>query len=387
MIKIDIAIIGGGVVGCAISWELSKAYESVFLFEKNAGIIKGENQSSHNSGVIHSGIYYDQKTRPLKADLCVIGNQLLYEFCSKYKVPALNTGKLIVANNKKEEEILHIYFERAKQNGVPGVNNISGSKISLLEPNVCARSALLVPTAGILEPISLIHRLYTMASNNGAHFLIGTKVIGLEKKDDYIQLKILYPDGKYDFIQSRVVINSGGIEADCLARLMNQYSQYELDPIRGESYKFYSHKRPELKIFKMNVYPAPELVITPHGHHFTVGIHLTPTFNDTSYPPSLGSTVTIGPKLVPGNKQDIVKPADRKIFLNAASKYFPGIREDDLIWHQAGMQSRLKKEPDFVIKADSIYPNFINLVGIDSPGLTSCIAIGRQVTKMVKKIL
>jgi len=385
--KIDIAIIGGGVIGCAIAWELSKAYESTFLFEKKTGIIKGENQSSQNSGVIHSGIYYDQKTRPLKADLCVIGNQLLYEFCSKYKVPALNTGKLIVANNKKEEEILHIYFERAKQNGVPGVNNISGSKLSLLEPNVCARSALLVPTAGIVEPISLIHRLYTMASNNGAHFLTGTRVIGLEKKDDYIQLKILYPDGKYDFLQSRVVINSGGIEADCLARLMNQYSQYELDPIRGESYKFYSHKRPELKIFKMNVYPAPELVITPYGHHFTVGIHLTPTFNDISYPPSLGSTVTIGPKLVPGNKQDIVKPANRKIFLNAASKYFPGIREDDLLWHQAGMQSRLKKEPDFVIKADSMYPNFINLLGIDSPGLTSCIAIGRQVIKIVKKIL
>ena len=101
--KISIAIVGGGVVGCAVAWELSRRFDGIFLFEKNLGITRGENQSSRNSGVIHSGIYYDRETRPLKASLCVMGNRLLYDFCDRYKVPALNTGKLLIANSRDEE--------------------------------------------------------------------------------------------------------------------------------------------------------------------------------------------------------------------------------------------------------------------------------------------
>ena len=103
---IPIAIIGGGVIGCAVAWELSKVHQGIFLFEKNPGITAGENQSSRNSGVIHSGIYYDQETRPLKAALCVEGNHMLYEFCSRHQVPALKTGKLLVATSDQEDEVL-----------------------------------------------------------------------------------------------------------------------------------------------------------------------------------------------------------------------------------------------------------------------------------------
>jgi len=116
---IDIAIIGGGVVGCAVARELSARHKGVFLFEKNPGITKGENQSSRNSGVIHSGIYYDRETRPQKAALCVEGNRLLYEFCGTHRVPALRTGKLIVATTPEEDEILDVYLARAGENGVP----------------------------------------------------------------------------------------------------------------------------------------------------------------------------------------------------------------------------------------------------------------------------
>ncbi|MCD4717299.1 MAG: NAD(P)/FAD-dependent oxidoreductase [Desulfobacterales bacterium] len=384
--EIEIAIIGGGVVGCAVAWELSGHYNDVFLFEKNPGVTKGENQSSRNSGVIHSGIYYDQETRSQKAAMCVTGNRLLYDFCGRYEVPALKTGKLVVAVSKKEEDILDLYLDRAGKNLVPGVKKIPGSEVRELEPNVIALSALFVPTTGIVEPTALVYRFHALASLAGVQFMTDTEVVGLEAEGDFIRLVIRYRDGHMDRVKARVVVNAAGVEADRMARLINPDSPYELDPVRGESYKFYAHKRPELGLSGMNVYPAPEAVITPNGSHFTVGVHLTPTFGDSSARPASGSTVTVGPGLVPVSDRDEWSgpPSSAKIFAERVNPFFPGLKKEDLMWHQAGMQSRLKGYPDFVIEADSVNPRFINLLGIDSPGLTSSLAISRRVGEMVE---
>lgn len=382
---IAIAIIGGGVIGCAVARELSRTYDGIFLFEKNPGITRGENQSSRNSGVIHSGIYYDQETRPQKAILCVEGNRLLYEFCQRHQVPALKTGKLIVATTPEEDSILDLYLERARENGLSGVKKIKGPLVRELEPNVRAESALMVPSAGIVEPTSLVYRLHALAQQEGTQFMVETEVVGLHGDRDCIELAVRYRDGAMDKIRARAVINAAGVDADRMARLFNHSSPYELDPVRGESYKFYAHKRPELELAGMNIYPTPESVITPSGGHFTVGIHLTPTFADVSWPSALGSTITIGPKLVPledrNAKTGNWSPA--KIFVEKVRPFFPGLREEDLIWHQAGVQARLKNCADFVIRADPQYPHFINLLGIDSPGLTAALAIARQVARMV----
>ncbi len=380
-----IAIIGGGVVGCAVARELSRRYKGIFLFEKNPGITKGENQSSRNSGVIHSGIYYDQKTRPEKAFLCVEGNRLLYDFCNHHQVPALKTGKLIVATTGEEERILDLYLDRAKENGVSGVKKIPGQKVSELEPNVMAQSALMVPSAGIVEPTALVYRLHTLAHQAGVQFMMETKVMELYGDHDSLGVTLQYRDGATDHIRAGAVINAAGVDADQVARLLNPNSPYELDPVRGESYKFYGHRRQELKLAEKNIYPTPESVITPQGHHFTVGIHLTPTFKDLSYPPSLGSTITVGPRLVPVEDRTawVGDWSPAKFFAEKVQSYFPGLRENDLIRHQAGLQARLKGYPDFAIHADPQYPRLINLVGIDSPGLTASLAIARRVAEMV----
>ena len=383
--EISIAIVGGGVVGCAVAWELSRRFDGIFLFEKNLGIVQGENQSSRNSGVIHSGIYYDRETRPLKASLCVMGNRLLYDFCGRYKVPALKTGKLMIAHSRDEEEVLDFYLARARQNQVPGVKRISGSRVKELEPNITAKSALIVPSTGIVDPTALVYRLNSLASQKGVQFMTGTEVVGIEGFRSCFILHIRYPDGKSDQVRSRVVINAAGIDADLLAHFLNHGSTYQLDPVRGESYKFYCHKRPELKLRGMNIYPAPEYLTTQDGCYFTVGIHLTPTFKESSYPPTLGSTITVGPKLVPVDNrsewQGISVPA--RVFADKVRPFFPDIREGDLIWHQAGLQARLKEISDFVIMPDPAQSNFINLLGIDSPGLTSCLAIARRVGEIL----
>ena len=381
---ISIAIIGGGVIGCAIAAELALSFEGIFLFEKNPGVTKGENQSSRNSGVIHSGIYYDSESRPEKGRLCVEGNRLLYEFCEAHKVPAIRTGKLLVATSIGEEEILEKYQGMAMANEVPGVKLLPGSEVKAKEPGVAAKSALLVPTAGIIDPVSLVYRLHTIASGRGIHTIADTEVVGLEPDGDRILLTIRYRDGRFDQITSKAVINAGGVESDRIVRLLDPESPFELDPIKGESYKFFGHKRPDIMLYHMNVYPTPKYVETPHGRHFTVGVHLTPTFQDLSYPPSIGSTVTIGPKLAPIRDRDswcgpVFGP---ELFVKDVNSFFPGLKTEDLMWHQDGLQARLKGYPDFLIYPDSGYKNMISLLGIDSPGLTSCLAIARRVKTM-----
>ena len=382
---IDIAIIGGGVIGCAVARELSQRKGSIFLFEKHAAVTKGENQSSRNSGVIHSGIYYDQKTRPEKAALCVEGNRLLYDFCTDHRVPALNTGKLIVATNRHEDGILEQYLFRAQENGVPGVRRISGKTVARREPNVVAISALDVPSAGIVDAPSLVYRLSAIAASNGVELMTASQVVAMKSDGDTIQLTVSYRDGKTDSIRTRIVINAAGVDADEVGRLINPDLPYERDPIKGESYKFYGHKRPELQVMGTNIYPTPERVVTELGSHFTVGVHLTPTFKDLSYPPQLGTTVTVGPKVVPMFDHQGKKAArlDAGIFAQQARRFFPGIREDDLSWHQAGVQARLKNHPDFVIQQDPACAGVIHLLGIDSPGLTASLAIGRRVAQMI----
>lgn len=380
-----IAIIGGGVIGCAVARELSNRYDDIFLFEKNVGITQGENQSSRNSGVIHSGIYYDRKTRYQKASLCVEGNRLLYDFCMRHRVQALKTGKLMVAQSAEEDRVLDQYLDRAMENGVVGVEKISGQMVNKLEPTVRAKSALMIPSAGIVEPISLVYRLHTLAQKAGVEFMVGTKVTDIYGLGDFIGLTFQYPDGAMDKIRVKAVINAAGVDADLIARMLNRDSSYELDPVLGESFKFYSHKRKELRLAGKNIYPTPESVITPHGHHFTVGIHLTPTFEDLSHPPSLGSTITVGPRLVPVENRDSRPCAASSplIFKEKVKPFFSGLREEDLIWHQAALQARLKGHPDFIIRSDPQYPRFINLLGIDSPGLTASLAIARKVSNMV----
>jgi L-2-hydroxyglutarate oxidase LhgO len=386
--EIDVAIIGGGVIGCAVARELAIDYDDIFLFEKNVGITQGENQSSRNSGVIHSGIYYDQATRPEKAALCVEGNALLYEFCQNHQVPALKTGKLVVATAQDQEEVLELYSRRAKENGLSGVEKISSRSVTDMEPNVKAESALVIPSAGIVEPTTLVYRLHSLAHRQGVNFMARTQVVNVDGDENGIQLELRYPDGNREEIKARAVVNAAGVNADLVAGMLNPASPYELDPVRGDSYKFYADKRPELDLRGKNVYPTPESVQTRHGRHFTVGIHLTPTFQDLSYPPYIGTTVTVGPKLVSVQDRDSWQDhhTEPHIFYEKARLYFPGLRLEDLIWHQSGLQARLKDYPDFEIVSDPLQPNFINLLGIDSPGLTASLAIGKRVKTMVDEL-
>lgn len=383
--KIQIAIIGGGIVGCCVALELSKDHEDVYVFEKNPGITKGENQSSRNSGVLHAGIYYEQDLRPLKARLCVEGNRLWYEFARKHQLPCEQTGKLMVANDEAEDRILDHYLQQACSNRVPGVRKIGADEIRQLEPNVRAHSALLVPSSGIVDPTALLHQVYASASNQGAIFMAETEVVDLELSRGGVMVHLRYRDGHRDRIQANTVINAAGVHAVAVARMIDPQIPISPALIRGDSLKFYRNRRPELFLRGMNVYPTPIVVDSPTGRHHTVGVHLTPTFDVSGGKMVIGDTVTVGPKLIAVSDFEDYKstpvPAPEMFLENMA--FFPDLKATDLEYHQGGIQARLDGYHDFYIRMDRNTKRVIHLLGIDSPGLTSAPAIAKYVAGLL----
>ena len=400
--EIYITIIGGGVIGCAIAYEISsKSKRNIVIIEKN-NQIKGENQSSRNSGVIHAGVYYPKDIEPLKARLCVEGNSLIYKFCNKYNIANKKTGKLVVATNQLEEEYLEDTYRIAQENMVPGVKIIDCKEVKKLEPNVKALSALYVPTSGIIDSVSLTDRLYRIAESSGAIFLVGNKVVQIEPFRDDFQITIKSNNGTEVF-RTKILINSAGLYSDEVAKMLNSGSTYEMNPIKGESAKFYRTKREDISINGLNIYPVP-FGYRPDGQrlnvHFSqfqklyhegkinksVGVHLTPTLDIKGSNYSIGDTVTIGPAYSkPDGKEDYKPTRDEKYFLNMINPLFPYLKLEDISLHQTGIRAKLKGRNDFVIERDPKYQNCVNLIGIDSPGLTSSLAIAKYVKKLLEK--
>jgi L-2-hydroxyglutarate oxidase LhgO len=386
--KINIAIIGGGIVGCSVALELAKSHQDIYVFEKNPGITRGENQSSRNSGILHAGIYYEQEIRPLKARLCVEGNRLWYDFAKKYRLPCKQTGKLLVARDAAESRRLDQYLQLAKTNRVPDVHKIGSDEVKRLEPNVCAHSALRVPTSGIIDPTALLHQVYASASNRGVNFMSETRVVDLELSNGQIMLSIRYRDGNEDRIRADTVINAAGVHAVDIACMVDPQIPIKPALIRGDSYKFYRNRRPQLFLQEMNVYPTPIVVDSPTGRHLTVGVHLTPTFDMIGGEIGIGDTVTVGPKLIPVSHFEdyhVTPISPPEAFLENMA-FFPDLTAADLEYHQGGIQARLDGYHDFYIKPDRKTNRVIHLLGIDSPGLTAAPAIAKYVASLVNTI-
>ena len=381
---VDITIIGAGVVGSAIAYELSKTGHGVFVIEKNPGVTQGENQSSRNAGVIHSGLFYDQGTRPLKAALCPLGVRMLYDFCERHDVPHLRCGKLVVATSGKELQNLGVYMAQARANGVEA-RMLSSEEVRAKEPNVRATGAIFLPSAGVVEPTSLVYKLFALASNNGGHFLTNTELKALRIRSEGFELTVRNRAGEEDRFLSRKVVNSAGLYADEVARMLDPDSHYQIDPLRGEFARFYIRKRPDL-MCRTNVYPAPLKVGLPTGSYWTVGTHITPTIETAA-----GGSWAAGPAAIVG---PINGPAQGKEdfdgefkamadYLQKVSPYFPGIRESDLEPQHAGVLAVLAGHKDWVISRP--YPGFINLLGLSSPALTASLALADYVRRMMEE--
>ncbi|MGC8497369.1 MAG: NAD(P)/FAD-dependent oxidoreductase [Thermoplasmata archaeon] len=360
----NIVIIGAGIVGLAVAAKLSKNNESIYVLEKNK--MFGQEISSRNSGVIHSGIHYPNGT--LKATLSVKGNSMIYEICEKYKIPYKKLGKLTVAIGEKEIAYLEKLMKTGESNGVEGLKFLDGEEVAKLEPNIKVEKALYSPTTGIIEPDDLVTHFYAQLRNNHATVVTETEVTDLKKTDYGYELSGMSVGEKFN-IQAKTVINCAGLYSDKIAEMVGldiDKLGYRLYYCKGDYFRI-SGKPP----VKMLVYPVPK------GHG--LGIHLTP---------DLSGSVRLGPNTYYVNNIDYTVESSVEEFRESVRRFLPAIDKYDIQIDSSGIRPKLEGPEDsfrdFVIKheADKDLFGFINLIGIESPGLTAAPAIGNFVSEI-----
>lgn len=360
MDEVEITIIGAGVIGLAIAAELSKTYDNIVLIERHESF--GQEISSRNSEVIHAGIYYPSGS--MKARLSVEGVDLLYRYCEEYKIPYSRLGKMIVAREQAELSQLNELFIKGAENGVKGLSIIEKKEISKIEPNVKAIAAIHSPNTGIVDSHSLMKTFFNSANSSGVMFSFNTEVNMLERVNGGYVLGVKNDD--YKFI-SKAVINSAGLSSDHIAELAGidvESLDYRLRYCKG-SYFSYSKASP----VQMLVYPIPHKDLAGLGVHATL---------------DLGGRLRFGPDAEYIDKLDYkISSNKRDFFYEGASSFIKGLDKESLIPDMVGIRPKIKGEgiKDFVIRqeADNGFDGFINLIGIESPGLTASLSIAKYV--------
>src|SRR5712692_2329534 len=377
MDRANIVIIGGGVVGFAVARALSARWRDVFLLEQLPRL--GMAASSRNSGVIHSGVYYPQGS--LKARHCVRGNQLTYEFCAAHHVPHRRTGKLVVAASPEQEAGLSALAELGRANGVEGLRLVDRARIREREPHIAGRAALEVPSTGIVSSEELVKAYARVATEQGASLLTHARVTRLEPARGCIRVAAQIGDSQdpasltEEAIEARCVVNAAGLFADEIAALLGN-TRYRIYPVRGE---YCEMVRAKSNLVNALVYPLP------HSEGLSLGVHLTKT---------LWGTVLVGPTArYVEDKNDYEHdrlPVEE--FARDAKTLLPEIESQDLRLAYSGLRAKLvppggKGLADFVITRDPDVPRAIQLVGMESPGLTSACAIAEHVADLVAETL
>ncbi|MFH1777955.1 MAG: NAD(P)/FAD-dependent oxidoreductase [Candidatus Omnitrophota bacterium] len=369
MEKINITIIGAGVVGLAVAYELSKHYHDIFVLERNSSF--GQETSSRNSEVIHAGIYYPANS--FKAKTCIEGRELVYEFCKAHNINHKKTGKLIVAIDKSEVKELENLYNNGRENGVMDLTLISRSDIKKIEQYIKAEAAIYAPSTGILDTHSFMKNLEFQFQSHGGMTAYNTELVGIDKADNGYKVYVRDKNGeKFDFF-TRVLINSAGLSSDRIARMAGiQDKEYELKYCKGDYFRVGNNKA---KFINRLIYPVP--IKTRAG----LGIHATL---------DLGGSLRLGPDDEYVTKIDYnIDERKAQSFYESVRTFLPFIEADDLGPDMAGIRPKLQGEGedfrDFLIceEKDKDLPGFINLVGIESPGLTACLSIAKLVKKMV----
>jgi L-2-hydroxyglutarate oxidase LhgO len=385
MDRVAVAVVGGGAVGCAVAWQLAEAgLGNVFLLERNARL--GEEQSGHSSGVVHAGIYYAEGT--LKARLCVESNARLYELARAHAIPCERTGKLVVASAPDERPMLEEVRRRAERNGVPGVSMLTRRETAALEPALSVEAALLVPSTGIVDAPSLVGTLARLAEEKGASVLTGFEVTAIRPAGAAFEVtgRRRGRGGREETFEAEAVVNAAGLRCDEVGRMADPSLDLAVVPLRGEYGRMNRRHRPELWLSGRNVYPVPELLDLGGERPMMVGTHLTPTFGlapDGATVP--GDHFTVGPefRVAPTREDYETNRLPLDFIVGRAKRYMPSLEVSDVQLDYAGIMVHLRGVSDWIIRRDERHPGLIQLLGIDSPGLTCCVEIGRLVRKML----
>ena len=364
MDRVDCVVVGAGVIGLAVARRLAQAGREVVVLEAAEGI--GTVTSSRNSEVIHAGIYY--KAGSLMARTCVAGKKMLYRYCADHGVPHKNCGKLIVATTPKEAEKLQSIRAHAEANGVLDMQMLSGEAARALEPALNCDAALLSPSTGIIDSHAFMLALRGDAEAAGAALAFHTPLLRARAVAGKIEL-----DAGGDApmtLECRLLVNSAGLNAPAVARGIDGMPLASIPRayLAKGNYFSCSRKAP----FSHLIYPVPE----PGG----LGVHLTL---------DMAGQARFGPDVEWVDTSDYaVDPARAARFYPAIRKYWPALPDGALMPSYSGMRPKIVPpavaSQDFVIQGpkDHGVAGLINLFGIESPGLTSSLAIADYVGEL-----
>ena len=367
MDKVDCIVIGAGVVGLAVARALALQSREVMVLE--AGNAIGTGTSSRNSEVIHAGIYYPPGS--LKAQLCVQGKQMLYDYCVQRGIGHSRCGKLIVATSESQVAQLQGIIAKAAANGVNDLVLLSREQARAMEPQLECVAAIHSPSTGIVDSHALMLSLQGDIENSGGFVVLNTAVAHLKRVQ--ADIEVIASDGTA--LVASNVVNAAGLNAPQVASLIEGLDAKHVPPTfwaKGNYFTF-SGKSP----FSRLIYPVPEAA--------GLGVHLTI---------DLGGQAKFGPDVQWVDSPDdlLVDPKRGDAFYAEVRKYWPGLKDGSLQAGYAGIRPKLQAAGvaagDFVIQGEAIHgvPGLINLFGIESPGLTSSLAIGEYVGQMLLKI-
>ena len=364
MDKLDVVIIGAGVIGLAIGRAFALRGRDVSIFESQPNY--GMETSSRNSEIIHAGIYYPQNS--LKANLCVSGKAKLYEYCKNRAIPHSRIGKLIVATDDNEIDVLKQYQHQAVQNGVTDLSYLSNKQVSRLEPKLQAVAALLSPSTGIVDSHALMSNFLTDVTNQGGTLVCNSKVTGGRLTSSDSIINIAAGSDEYS-VQCNLLINSAGLSAPAMAKSLGTPATFIPPTYYAKGHYFtLSGQSP----FSHLIYPL--------ANNAGLGIHATL---------DLANQVRFGPDVHWIDTVDYHFDESRKTeFVSAIKRYYPTLDEHSLQPDYTGIRPKIvgpdASPADFIIQGKNQHGinGLINCYGMESPGLTASMAIAEYLIQI-----
>jgi len=399
MPQFDVVIVGGGIVGLASAFKILENNPSLklCLLEKEEAV--AQHQSGHNSGVIHSGIYYKPESQ--KAENCRRGYQLLLDFCEKHNIRYKVCGKIIVATDLTEVPYLDVLFERGEKNGLQDLKKLSAEEIREIEPYARGVSGILVPQTGVINFVDVANKLLNEIRNRGAEVHLGNKVTAIRNRGN--QVEIVAADKTFT---SSFGVNCAGLFSDRIARLSKSSLPLRIIPFRGEYYKLR-----ESRSYLVNslIYPVPNPEFPFLGVHFTrtidgsveAGPNAVLALHREGYRKSdlnlrdvyetlswLGF-LKIAKKYWKVGLEEMYRSTRKKAFLKALQRLLPEIGMNDLEPAGTGVRAQACHREsglldDFALVAE---PRFLHVCNAPSPAATSCLAIGETVARQTVSML
>jgi (S)-2-hydroxyglutarate dehydrogenase len=395
----DIAVIGGGIVGLSFAMEAGAKFPHlrILVLEKESALAR--HQTGHNSGVIHSGVYY--KAGSLKARLCVAGAREMVEFCSQHGIPHDVCGKLIVATNAEEAGRLEELLARGVANGLEGLRLLAREAMLEIEPQVGGVRALHVPSTGITDYAAVTAKYAEIAQKRGTEVRTGAGVVGFRTSDNGAGNEVVVRTRAGDF-SARYVVNCAGLYSDRIARMAGDGPEMILVPFRGEYYDLAGARN---DLVRALIYPVPDPRYPFLGVHFTrriqgnvdAGPNAVLAFRREGYgwlDFDLGEAMemfshagfrAMARRHWRNGLREFRRSLRKRDFVQSCQRLVPSLRMEDMTRGGSGVRAQAVA-PDGALVDDFRFvakPRFLHVLNVPSPAATASLPIGREILKMV----